>query len=544
MTARSEHPVAIVTGGGRGIGAAIAAELGRRGAFVVTVDPLVTVDGSPVASDGGAEPTTAEQIVASGGRARASGISVTDADAVHGLVADLLAEHGRLDAVVNVAGITRPTGFATGTAEDWAAVLSVHLDGYLNMLAAALPPMAAAGSGRIVGVTSGSGWRAADAGAYSCAKRAVASLTWQLGRAAPPGVGVNAISPIAMTRMVTEAMARAKAASGPEKSGRATGGLSLGGMPAPEALGPLGAHLASVDGTSLRGQILFAGGSEAALVRSPRLLEAVRIPDPNDVFRVLDGVIDAWVLAEARQATTGGANPRFGALYRDEGASGATAEPVGLTERARRVLVVGDGDTAALIRRQLDARGVTAVADDSLEKAAVLGPIDAVVVEAREPGPQRGEPSWTEIVADHAGLADRIAADARWSRTIADHSAATGRPIRLIVLVDAATPAGRSRAQAAAQLSRAGAGSTDGRVTAVAVSVEDRGERAAAAALAALLALDDRATGLAGAELAVGAGWMGLRSHPTPAGSLVFGGPELPGWFDTAISEMAGTEGV
>ena len=61
-------------------------------------------------------------------------------------------------------------------------MLAVHLEGYLNVLDAALPLMAAAGHGRILGVTSGSGWRAADAGAYSCAKRAVAALTWQLGR--------------------------------------------------------------------------------------------------------------------------------------------------------------------------------------------------------------------------------------------------------------------------------------------------------------------------------------------------------------------------
>ena len=62
-------------------------------------------------------------------------------------------------------------------------MLDVHLDGYRNVLDAALPLMAAAGHGRILGVTSGSGWRVGDAGAYGCAKRAVASLTWQLGAA-------------------------------------------------------------------------------------------------------------------------------------------------------------------------------------------------------------------------------------------------------------------------------------------------------------------------------------------------------------------------
>src|SRR5215207_6678138 len=160
----SDARVVVVTGGGAGIGAAVAEELGRTGAFVVTVDPLVTLDGSeqmPPTQD-----TTAGRIVSAGGSARASSISVTDSEAVSELFADLVEEFGRLDGVINVAGITRPTSFASGTEEDWAGVLSVHLDGYLNVLRAALPIMAAAGHGRILGVTSGSGWRPADTGAY------------------------------------------------------------------------------------------------------------------------------------------------------------------------------------------------------------------------------------------------------------------------------------------------------------------------------------------------------------------------------------------
>jgi NAD(P)-dependent dehydrogenase (short-subunit alcohol dehydrogenase family) len=177
--------VAVVTGGGGGIGAAIAEELGRGGWFVVTVDPLVTLDGSERLPE--PEENTAGRIVAAGGSARSSSASVTDGDAVRGLFQELADDHGGLDAVVNVAGITRQTYFGRGTEEDWLAVLAVHLGGYLNVLDAALPLMAAAGHGRLLGVTSGSGWRAADAGAYSCAKRAVAALTWQLGRQAPPG---------------------------------------------------------------------------------------------------------------------------------------------------------------------------------------------------------------------------------------------------------------------------------------------------------------------------------------------------------------------
>ena len=61
--------------------------------------------------------------------------------------------------MVNVAGISRPTSFAGGGEDDWRDVLAVHLDGYRNVLDAALPLMAAAGRGHVLGITSGSGWR-------------------------------------------------------------------------------------------------------------------------------------------------------------------------------------------------------------------------------------------------------------------------------------------------------------------------------------------------------------------------------------------------
>ena len=119
MSARQR--VAVVTGGGGGIGAAIAEELGRGGWFVVTLDPLVTLDGSERLPE--PEETTAGRIVAAGGSAQASAASVTDGEAVRDLFRELVDEHGGLDAVVNVAGITRQTYFAEGTEEDWLAVL-------------------------------------------------------------------------------------------------------------------------------------------------------------------------------------------------------------------------------------------------------------------------------------------------------------------------------------------------------------------------------------------------------------------------------------
>ncbi len=202
----SGRRVAVVTGGAGGIGAAIAESLGTEGFHVVTMDPVVSVDGVERLPE--PEQSTARRIVDAGGSAQSSSTSVTDAAGVRELFDELVAIHGGVDAVVNVAGISRPTGFAKGDERDWTDVVDVHLNGYLNVLGAALPHMAAVGRGHMLGVTSGSGWRAADTGAYGCAKRAVASLTWQLGADPPTGVTVNALSPIAATRMVTAALAR------------------------------------------------------------------------------------------------------------------------------------------------------------------------------------------------------------------------------------------------------------------------------------------------------------------------------------------------
>src|ERR1700752_2381858 len=86
------HSVVVVTGGGAGIGAAIAEAVARSGAFVVTVDPGVTVDG--LAQDQAPEQTTADRIVAAGGAARASNASVTDAAAIDALFTGLVDEFG------------------------------------------------------------------------------------------------------------------------------------------------------------------------------------------------------------------------------------------------------------------------------------------------------------------------------------------------------------------------------------------------------------------------------------------------------------------
>ena len=537
--------VAVVTGGGGGIGAAIAEELGRGGWFVVTVDPLVTLDGSERLPE--PAETTAGRIVVAGGSARASSVSVTDGEAVHGLFRELTDEHGGLDAVVNVAGITRQTYFGKGTEEDWLAVLAVHLGGYLNVLDAALPLMAAAGHGRVLGVTSGSGWRAADAGAYSCAKRAVAALTWQLGRQVPPGVTVNAMSPIAATRMMASALERARKAG---QSGG--GGISFLSVAGPEELGPLGAYLVGEEFGWCSGRVLFAGGSEVAVVDEPQLLEVVRSDHATSLAGVLEAVMPrVFAKAEASQASDGGGNPRFGPIF-DEPAPDLVA-----SSHVRSCAVVTDRPALATsLVSALEARSITChlvevvahgfgAAGDALHSVVeAAGPIDAIVVApaGRQPTATSTE-GWERVLAEHRGIVEHIHTDAGWARAAADYAASAARPVQLVTLTDAVTAEGRSRAQASAQQARIALGATEGRITAFAASIEspEGGAARPAGDLVAHLLCHPEAAALAGAELVIDAGWFGLRSHPRPVGSVTYGGPAVPGWLDATLREIVGS---
>src|SRR4029453_11739327 len=116
--------------------------------------------------------------------------SVTDAPAVEDLVQRIVRDHGSLDAVVEAAGIVSSTPLAEAGDDDWTATFAVHLGGHLTVARAALPVMAAAGSGTLVHVTSGAGTTRVTSGTpiYGCAKRAIAGLTWGLADAAPPGL--------------------------------------------------------------------------------------------------------------------------------------------------------------------------------------------------------------------------------------------------------------------------------------------------------------------------------------------------------------------
>ena len=393
-------------------------------------------------------------------------------------------------------------------------------------------------------------------------KRAVASLTWELGCRVPSGVVVNALSPIAATRMVTAALAaaggsaatKASSSKGPSSERSRTGGLSLGAMPSAEQLGPIGAHLVGEDFDACRGQVLFACGSEVTVIRPPRVLEAVRTTDATSLPHVLSATADALVAAEASQASTGGANARFGPIFeedREVGTEGAV-EP-GESSPVRSCALIADRpDVAGAVAATIAARGVDVTRldvpvscgfDEAARHLQVLSQraegLDAVVVVTGAGGDGAGD-GWEAVLGEHAGVAQGILADAGWARAVADLAAASDRRLRLVTAVDATTAGGRSRAQASAQLSRSGVRATDGRVAAFAVSVESATDedRHALGELTAHLVSSPGAEALSGAELVVGEGWAGLRSHPVAAATITYGGPDVPEWFDGALRRV------
>jgi hypothetical protein len=153
-----------------------------------------------------------------------------------------------------------------------------------------------------------------------------------------------------------------------------------------------------------------------------------------------------------------------------------------------------------------------------------------------------GGDEWKQVLASHRGIVERIHNDAGWARAAADHAREKDRPLSLVTLTDGRTPGGRSRAQASAQLARSAVTSTKGKVNAFAVSLEASEEDAGAAAaeLVVHLLANSDAGGLAGAELVVDSDWLGLRSHPRPTGSVVYGGPAVPPWLDRTLRDIAG----
>lgn len=200
MTIRFDDRVAIVTGAGGGIGRAYALELARRGARVVVNDLGASRDGS---GHSDAARAVVAEIEALGGEAIADGGSVTDAAAMVAMAEAAKARWGRIDILINNAGVLRDKSFAKITPEDFAFVVDVHLIGSANATKAVWETMREQGYGRILMTASSTGLFGNFGQAnYGAAKLGLAGLAKTLHlEGAKHGIRVNTIAPVAGTRM-------------------------------------------------------------------------------------------------------------------------------------------------------------------------------------------------------------------------------------------------------------------------------------------------------------------------------------------------------
>ncbi|MFD0915812.1 SDR family NAD(P)-dependent oxidoreductase [Pseudahrensia aquimaris] len=204
MAISFENQVVIVTGAGNGLGKSHALEFARLGAKVVVNDFGGARDGTG-GSSAAAEAVVAE-VEAAGGTAIANGANVVDREQVDAMVKQTLDAYGRIDVLINNAGILRDRSFGKMTGEEWDAVVAVHLTGSANCTLAVWNIMKAQNYGRIVMTTSTSGIYGNFGQAnYGAAKTGVWGLMNTLHiEGAKNNIHVNCISPTAATRMTED----------------------------------------------------------------------------------------------------------------------------------------------------------------------------------------------------------------------------------------------------------------------------------------------------------------------------------------------------
>jgi len=239
--------VAIITGAGGGLGRSHALELARRGALVVVNDLGGSVDGT--GSGTSAAQAVVDEITAAGGDAVANYDSVATPEGGRAIVQTAVDAWGRVDIIINNAGILRDASFKNMDADKVSAVLDVHLRGAFNVTQPAWEMMRNQGYGRIVNTASGAGvFGNFGQTNYGAAKMGLVGLTRVLAvEGAKNNIKANAIAPVAKTRMTEDIL------------GPAADKLM------PEVVTPVVAYLAHED-CPVTGEVYSCGGGRVARI--------------------------------------------------------------------------------------------------------------------------------------------------------------------------------------------------------------------------------------------------------------------------------------
>lgn len=253
--------VVIVTGAGGGVGAEIAKMAAANGASVLVNDLGGDPDGE--GADTAPAQRVANEINAAGGVAVPSFYSIASWDTAEEIIQDAIKAFGRIDAVINNAGILRDVIFHKMSKDDWDLVRAVNLDGYFYVSRAAAPYFKEQGSGAFVHMTSTSGLIGNMGQAnYSAAKLGVAGLSKSIAIDMQRfNVRSNCIAPFAFTRMVGTI---------PAKDEANLKRLEIAKRMTPDKIAPLACGLVSDGAADVTGQIFASRMNEAILFSQPR----------------------------------------------------------------------------------------------------------------------------------------------------------------------------------------------------------------------------------------------------------------------------------